>query len=98
MEDLLNANGIALLLGCNRQQVHLLVVDAKDRRERGEVDETTLPEPFGLLNGERPVWRRADIEPWKKVRERLEAEKRKREERAAFERWERARQRASATA
>lgn len=98
MEDLLNANGIATLLGCNRQQVHLLVVDAKVRREAGTADETTLPEPFGMLNGERPVWRRVDVEPWKKVRERLEAERRRREEREAYERWERARQRASATA
>ena len=50
--DLLGIQEVATLLGVSRQRVW-------KRKEKG-----TMPEPYALIGGKRPVWTREQIEVW----------------------------------
>ena len=53
--ELLGIQEVATLLGVSRQRVW---ARQKDR---------TLPEPYALIGGKRPVWTREQIETWKEA-------------------------------
>ena len=56
--DLLGIQEVATLLGVSRQRVW--------RRQK----DGTLPEPYTLIGGKRPVWTREQIEAWKEAQEK----------------------------
>ena len=53
MKHLLGIQEVAALMGVSRQRIW-------KRKEDG-----TMPEPYALVGGKRPVWTREQIEGWK---------------------------------